>query len=176
MTETYNNDPEIESEERRRAETEAESPEAEGGHAASANTGSGEDAISVLASYAYGYLFMQSKNSVGLGGWVVSKVLGDFYEQGYRYATAVIELPGKRRLVLSGRIYRRESKWSEYYWLRPRGLEQKILRMLLEKYRRDSFPRAKKTYPVILLFMMPALMEVKYINGEVHAFEVPPED
>ena len=136
-----------------------------------------EDVINNLADLWHGYLFMQSRNTVGLGGRAVSKILDRYYEElKSRYATAVIQLPGDRLLVLSGRIYYRENKHGRYYWLRPRGIEQKVLRMILEKYRRDATPRRKKTYPVAVLMMAPALVKTSYGNGAIDAFEVPPEE
>jgi hypothetical protein len=96
-------------------------------------------------------------NFVVITGRELSRRLESLYRSGVREVEVVVDVPG-RRLVATGRIYRRYMKQRNrtYYFIYPRHAAQVLLRELYFMYRGDAAPNAKTPMPAVVVAIIPA--------------------
>ena len=93
---------------------------------------------------------------VAISGRELSNKLETLYLSGVREVEAVVDVPGRRVMVI-GKIYKRYKKDTgrTYYFIYPRHAAQVLLRELYFMYRGDAAPNTRNPLPVIVVVIMP---------------------
>ena len=93
---------------------------------------------------------------VVISGRELSSKLETLYLSGVREVEAVVDVPGRRVMVI-GKIYKRYKKDTgrTYYFIYPRHAAQVLLRELYFMYRGDAAPNTRTPLPVIVVVIMP---------------------